>query len=255
MKLSCSVARDLLPLYHDGVCSGESRELVENHLKSCPSCAALLEELRGELELPHAAPDDGAVLKKLEKSVKRGKRRGWLMGAAAALSVLLVLACVVYGRWYVDTRAFYETYAQGHETRFETNVYSWENGDYYFQVRVPQNPGEGGSRYVRLIREQNTINVVPGEEIDVWLNFGRDENFTYLVGLEVRTRTQIPGEPRLKTEVWTEYLMLDEDLNLVYPDYLDEADCARQDRILVDYAPEIMAIIEAAQAEWPVLTE
>ena len=29
MKLSCDVIQDLLPLYHDGVCSKESRKIVE----------------------------------------------------------------------------------------------------------------------------------------------------------------------------------------------------------------------------------
>ena len=56
MKLSCNVARDLLPLYHDGVCSDESRALVEEHLDGCPDCAGILKELQGEVELPHESP-------------------------------------------------------------------------------------------------------------------------------------------------------------------------------------------------------
>ena len=35
MKTPCNVIRDLLPLYHDGVCSPESRQLVEEHLEKC----------------------------------------------------------------------------------------------------------------------------------------------------------------------------------------------------------------------------
>ena len=58
MKLSCIVARELLPLYHDGVCSDESRALVEEHLDGCPDCAGILKELQGEVELPHESPDD-----------------------------------------------------------------------------------------------------------------------------------------------------------------------------------------------------
>lgn len=33
---------DLLPLYHDGVCSEKSRAAVEEHLKDCPACRAAL---------------------------------------------------------------------------------------------------------------------------------------------------------------------------------------------------------------------
>lgn len=253
MKLSCNVARDLLPLYHDGICSGESCELVEDHLKGCPDCAAILKELRGELEVPHEIPNDGAVLKTLVKNVRKEKKRAWIKGAAAVLMLVLVVFGAAYGWWHMNTRAYYQQGAEGHEPHFDTNLYQWSGEKYLFCVTVPEHPGEPGSLYACQIQKENTYNIVPGEEITTWLNIGREE-YTYLVGLEVRTRTQIPGEPRLKTEVWTEYLMLDKELNLVYPDYLDEADRARQDKILEDYYAEIMDIIEAAQVEWPFLT-
>ena len=38
MKVPCSVIRDLLPLYHDSVCSPESSALMEEHLKDCEAC-------------------------------------------------------------------------------------------------------------------------------------------------------------------------------------------------------------------------
>ena len=87
MKLSCNVARDLLPLYHDGVCSDESRALVEEHLDGCPDCTGILKELQGEVELPHESPDDLAPLEQIRRNVKRGKKKAWLRGIAAALAV------------------------------------------------------------------------------------------------------------------------------------------------------------------------
>ena len=38
MKVSCEIIKDLLPLYHDGVCSNESRQMVEEHLSECEKC-------------------------------------------------------------------------------------------------------------------------------------------------------------------------------------------------------------------------
>ena len=35
MKLSCDVINDLLPLYHDEVCSEATKKIVEEHLKEC----------------------------------------------------------------------------------------------------------------------------------------------------------------------------------------------------------------------------
>ena len=46
MKTDCEVIRDLLPLYADDVCSGSSRQLIEEHLEECPDCTAVLERLR-----------------------------------------------------------------------------------------------------------------------------------------------------------------------------------------------------------------
>ena len=40
--MNCGIIQDLLPLYHDGVCSPESRTEVEEHLKTCPDCRAAL---------------------------------------------------------------------------------------------------------------------------------------------------------------------------------------------------------------------
>ena len=35
MKISCDMIQDLLPLYHDGVCSEESKKIIEEHLQIC----------------------------------------------------------------------------------------------------------------------------------------------------------------------------------------------------------------------------
>ena len=37
MKTSCKIIEDLLPMYHDGICSEESAVLIEEHLKECES--------------------------------------------------------------------------------------------------------------------------------------------------------------------------------------------------------------------------
>lgn len=37
MKISCNIIVDLLPLYVDDMVSEDSRQLVEEHLKACPT--------------------------------------------------------------------------------------------------------------------------------------------------------------------------------------------------------------------------
>lgn len=44
--LDCSVIKDLMPSYLDAICSEESRNLVDAHLKNCEQCRAQLELLK-----------------------------------------------------------------------------------------------------------------------------------------------------------------------------------------------------------------
>ncbi len=45
MKIPCSVIQDLLPLYHDNVCSPESSAVIEEHLKDCENCQEAFHKL------------------------------------------------------------------------------------------------------------------------------------------------------------------------------------------------------------------
>ncbi len=51
MKISCKIIEDLLPLYHDDVCSNESRTVVEEHLLECDDCKKNLESMNSDFIL------------------------------------------------------------------------------------------------------------------------------------------------------------------------------------------------------------
>ena len=281
MSLSCDVTRDLLPLYHDGVCSEESRALVEAHVANCPACSALLKELRGELELPHESPDDLAPLEQIRQNVKRGNKRAWMKGIAAALAVVLTVIGGWYGWWYANDYCYYQRFAQGHKPVLNnsvdahgntmvlyemdedgqilgvaedaSNAYMWSEGGYDFQVIVPRYPGDFAMLVVNKTMGPIPKNITPGREIDTWLSFGREE-YAYCVGVEVTIRTAVPGKVHLETEIVTKYVLLDENLDQVYPDYMDGKMIAAQDAFYEEYHTEILRIIQAAQSEWPFLT-
>lgn len=44
--MKCSVILDLLPLYEEGVCSDETKELVINHLKECKQCRNIYNDMK-----------------------------------------------------------------------------------------------------------------------------------------------------------------------------------------------------------------
>ena len=95
---------DLLPLYHDGVCSAASRAAVEEHLKACGTCREALLEMDAPLpaaeEQKNAA--DGAVVKGISEAWKKEKWKARLKGAAIAAAVCLLLV----GVWLAATQLF-----------------------------------------------------------------------------------------------------------------------------------------------------
>ncbi len=56
MKLECGIARDLLPLYVEGLCSEESQAALEQHLQECKGCQACYQRMRAESAEPVPAP-------------------------------------------------------------------------------------------------------------------------------------------------------------------------------------------------------
>ena len=89
-KLPCEVVQDILPLYHDGVCSGASRKMVENHLQECRTCKTLLQEM-DETEMDMALADETKEV--LEHHAKRERTLAYK--TAVVIAGLLLLPIVI----------------------------------------------------------------------------------------------------------------------------------------------------------------
>lgn len=92
--IKCEMTQDLLPLYCDGVCSGETRRAVEEHLAACPDCRSRLEQLAEQPKPVTASPGEDVkarVLRGTKKQFSRRRRRSVFITAAAMLVLSLVL--------------------------------------------------------------------------------------------------------------------------------------------------------------------
>ena len=100
-QLDHDIVQDLLPLYHDGVCSDKSRAAVEEHLQTCEACRAALTAMDAPLPEVEKAADDAAVaVKKISGEWKRGKRRAYIIGVIVAV---VVCAAAAVGIWTLTT--------------------------------------------------------------------------------------------------------------------------------------------------------
>ncbi len=92
--MKCTIAKDLLPLYADGLCSEETAKQLEEHLRECPDCEAQLRHYRTDLEKTASEKENEAEIKPMKKVRKKLKRRKII---AIVLSVILGVLLIGLG--------------------------------------------------------------------------------------------------------------------------------------------------------------
>lgn len=99
MNVPCKVIKDLLPLYLDKVCSEESRNIVEEHLKECPDCRKFHDELIAADSIQIDPDAAGCERQKAAsfKSVKNKIFRKQLIVSAIVVIAILIAGFIVRG--------------------------------------------------------------------------------------------------------------------------------------------------------------
>lgn len=129
-ELPCAVVEDLLPAYLEGLTSAETNQAVEDHLASCPACAAKRAAMGAE-DVPseEAAEETTREVDYLKKVRRRGRRRIML----AVLSTLLVLAAGFAAKAFLigsplDPDRMVVTSFYQWDGRFQVTVVSTDSG-------------------------------------------------------------------------------------------------------------------------------
>ena len=93
MDKHCEIVRDLLPLYADDVCSTASKNIIEEHLRECPECTAVLEKLRSHEIEENLAEEKEQVIR---NQARQFKRRSTTVGSVVSgLFMIPILVCLV----------------------------------------------------------------------------------------------------------------------------------------------------------------
>jgi hypothetical protein len=90
MNNSCDVIKDLLPLYHDGVCSEESNKFVKNHLETCNECRDYLDGISKEVLKYNNAKEEEAKIQALKKLRKKIRKKKIIVSIVSALCVVIL---------------------------------------------------------------------------------------------------------------------------------------------------------------------
>ncbi|MEK8131887.1 zf-HC2 domain-containing protein [Paenibacillus filicis] len=98
MNISCAIIKDLLPLYHDGVCSNETKAMVEEHLAACDSCKAELQAMDDELPMNQTEQNlkEAEAVQNLSRRWKKGMLQSLLKGVFIAITTIAIVLLVLY---------------------------------------------------------------------------------------------------------------------------------------------------------------
>jgi len=177
MKLPCEMIRDLLPLYHDGVCSQVSEELVKVHLEECEACQQILKGIDAEIQMPELEKEMAEPLVSIQLRWNKEKKRAFLKGLSIAAAACLVLVAGWWmlfkwyivpvapedveirevsrtsdGRVYIEKAVPYKTYYPYHYVSEDGVQYSWYTRPIGFGKKI-----QGGSSYTAFALDEDDI--------------------------------------------------------------------------------------------------
>lgn len=97
--MKCNIARDLLPLYFDDLCSEETREQLEEHMRHCEECRRLQDSLAADQQ-PESGEEWDRSIAPLKKIRKKMRKKNGLIAICVVFLILLAAGTSVltYGQ-------------------------------------------------------------------------------------------------------------------------------------------------------------
>lgn len=251
MKLSCKVIEDMLPLYYDGVCSEDSKALVEEHLKNCAQCKAALDELRGEIDISEVPMDDLQPLREIGTKWKKEKKRSAKKGACIALGAVLSAFLLWCSVWYFGYAVRYDVLAAKLERasgEFPTTAsHALMHGDYAVLLKKPGFLGEGGfvhigNQFGMTVFIDESGNVV-GQDKDMYVDLFFYPEF----GGGYRSMVMFSDGHTLWTVQITPELTYNYELS---EENRPKKEIERKEALLAEYREEVEALVNVAEEIW-----
>lgn len=242
MSKQCNIVADLLPLYQDGVCSEDSRELVEAHLAGCADCRKLAEQMAAEITAPAKAEEIDA-LKEMKKAVRKGWKKAFLKGIAACLAALLLAFTGYFVWWYVNSYRFYAAFLN-EKAAYDTaawegnaHAYTWHDERNLYYVGTPSLTRADGWAYL----EPRNNSEAPDDFQYLAVNVCRGETEKYVFSININDNED------------TRFFVVDRALNLI-----DYNESQAEEEVRAEFAEckeTVRFLVDEAIKAWPFLGE
>lgn len=177
MKNECDIVEDLLFSYNDGVLSNTSKELVEQHLKSCEKCQSILEEIRQD-------NNNNKQIKEIDffRNIKKklNKKNLIILIVCIFLVIVILFNILVYNN-YNEVASTMEVYLKDDITEEQTEDIKnkiIENG---YNIELEYVPKEKAVEKVRNNFEENE---------NLMSNYNNQSDFMF-ASFEIKTDSKI----------------------------------------------------------------
>ena len=147
--MKCIIAKDLLSLYAEGLCSEETSAELEKHINECSDCRLQLEHYHANIEKDIEEKTDDSQIKPMKK-VSRKLKRNRLFVVLLSLVLTAIVGCIgvlSYGELtnygisfsliadYFKLKNVSEKLADG-DTQALIDVISFNSDNYYFASEI-----------------------------------------------------------------------------------------------------------------------
>lgn len=242
MSKQCKIVGDLLPLYHDGVCSDESRQMVEDHLSGCSACRGLLKQIDREVNAPAGDIENLRPLDAIKTTIRLGRRKSVIAGIAIALTAVVLLLSGWGLWWYVYEYSYYLDFTEGmtplsvHEYAddgsiqqtivLDNTTYTYTD-TYSYDVTLP----------VFLTREGKVVmSRLDGRE-SITISRWKNVDYVFHVFIERYGKTH--------------YFIVDSALQQYYPDHWPAEVIGQKNSMLAVLEEEVRTLVNDAVTMWP----
>ena len=233
--LPCNVIIDLLPLYNEGGCSEESRQIVEEHLQNCENCR----ELCGNIPIPvkedPPKPSESETFRKISRKLKKSRYSKLI---STVLCVFLAGLTILTGAWYYTTYLPYKRLAENlspdNSFGHLFSDYSGRQERYWLHIAMPSYLNiHGGYAAVNLRSDFVSDPTYNPPSMFVWVS-----NKETKYGIHIFEKNTI-------------YQMyVDKDVNYIPDDTLTDEMNEKCRELLEQHREEAEGLMKAAQDKW-----
>jgi Putative zinc-finger len=206
-KVSCEIIKDMLPLYYDEVCSGDSKKMVEEHLSQCNNCKKELENIKDEIHIPKnnmiENRTDSNVIKNISTSWKRLRLKSFIKGGiiSALLLTAIILGYIGLFKWEITSVATDVVEIRDiSEMEDGKIVYYAEINDGYSLNKIKYDLDREGNLYITPLRPIIKKEAEPPYALEKGYDFIDIKEQEIFRGKDIRTIYY--GTPKDKILIW-----------------------------------------------------